>query len=252
MVKWTEKELADFTALISREKEALNEFEHLMRLVRDQSESLDNIQPRIQELLKTVSETASQLQKYLQAGSRKVEGGPEIPPASRHIPRPVHPGTRRPARSSVSGASLLRVHRNAEEGACRRKSDRKGSGVPEVVDLESLEEGLHRRGGRFPGPEGLPEGGLVGPVGEGEMEDADVHRAPVVGLDHFERAAAESARPAGAGPGTGRAPDPSRPEARPCPHAARAPASPPAPARLPSLPAGLPGTRPPSRTGESA
>jgi hypothetical protein len=71
MVKWTEKELADFTALISREKEALNEFEHLMRLVRDQSESLDNIQPRIQELLKTVSETASQLQKYLHAGSRK-------------------------------------------------------------------------------------------------------------------------------------------------------------------------------------
>ena len=67
MVKWTEKDLADFTELISRERAALNEFEHLMRLVRDQSESLDNVQPRIQELLKTVSETASQLQKYLQA-----------------------------------------------------------------------------------------------------------------------------------------------------------------------------------------
>jgi len=71
MVKWTEKEMADFTALISREKEALNEFEHLLRLVRDQSESLDNVQPRIQELLKTVSETASQLQKYLHAGGKK-------------------------------------------------------------------------------------------------------------------------------------------------------------------------------------
>ena len=71
MVKWTETEMADFTALISREKEALNEFEHLLRLVRDQSESLDNVQPRIQELLKTVSETASQLQKYLQAGGKE-------------------------------------------------------------------------------------------------------------------------------------------------------------------------------------
>ncbi len=71
MVKWTEKELADFTALISKEKEALNEFEHLIRLVRDQSEPLENIQPRIQELLITVSETASQLQKYLHASSHK-------------------------------------------------------------------------------------------------------------------------------------------------------------------------------------
>ena len=71
MPQWNEKQLEEFAALIKREREALNEFEHLMRLVRDQSESLDTVQPRIQELLKMVSETTSQLQKYLQVGDRK-------------------------------------------------------------------------------------------------------------------------------------------------------------------------------------
>jgi hypothetical protein len=70
MSPWSEKQLEDFTALIKKGREALNEFEHLMRLVRDQSESLDTIQPRIQELLGTVSETTRQLQKYLQPGDR--------------------------------------------------------------------------------------------------------------------------------------------------------------------------------------
>jgi hypothetical protein len=37
--------------------------------VRDESESLENIQPRIQELLKTVSDTTTRLQRFLQAGS---------------------------------------------------------------------------------------------------------------------------------------------------------------------------------------
>ena len=71
MPQWNEKQLEEFAALIKRERDALNEFEHLMRLVRDQSESLDTIQPRIQELLKMVSETTSQLQTYLQADDRK-------------------------------------------------------------------------------------------------------------------------------------------------------------------------------------
>jgi exonuclease VII small subunit len=71
MREWNEKQLEDFSALIKKGREALNEFEHLMRLVRDQSESLENIQPRIQELLSTVSETTAQLQKYLQPGNRK-------------------------------------------------------------------------------------------------------------------------------------------------------------------------------------
>jgi len=71
MPQWNEKQLVEFSALIKREREALTEFEHLIRLVRDQSESLETVQPRIQELLKMVSETTSQLQKYLQAGDRK-------------------------------------------------------------------------------------------------------------------------------------------------------------------------------------
>jgi hypothetical protein len=41
-----------------------------MRLVRDQSESLENIQPRIQELLKTVSETTGKLQSFLNSSSK--------------------------------------------------------------------------------------------------------------------------------------------------------------------------------------
>jgi len=68
MAHWNEKQMEDFSALIKKGREALNEFEHLMRLVRDQSESLENIQPRIQELLGTVSETTSKLQNYLQFG----------------------------------------------------------------------------------------------------------------------------------------------------------------------------------------
>jgi len=68
MAHWSEKQMEDFSALIKKGREALNEFEHLMRLVRDQSESLENIQPRIQELLGTVSETTSKLQNYLQFG----------------------------------------------------------------------------------------------------------------------------------------------------------------------------------------
>ena len=71
MQKWNEKQLEEFSALIKKGREALNEFEHLMRLVRDQSESLENIQPRIQELLRIVSETTAEFQKYLQPGSRK-------------------------------------------------------------------------------------------------------------------------------------------------------------------------------------
>ena len=71
MARWTQKELEDFAALIKREREAMNECEHLLRLVRDESESLDTIQPRIQELLKTVSETTSRLQKFLQSGAGK-------------------------------------------------------------------------------------------------------------------------------------------------------------------------------------
>ena len=71
MPQWNEKQLEDFAALIKKGREALNEFEHLMRLVRDQSESLETIQPRIEELLSTVSETTSQLQKYLQPSGKK-------------------------------------------------------------------------------------------------------------------------------------------------------------------------------------
>jgi hypothetical protein len=71
MPQWTEKQLEEFSALIKREREALNEFEHLMRLVRDQSESLETIQPRIQELLKTVSETTTRLQSFLEAAPGK-------------------------------------------------------------------------------------------------------------------------------------------------------------------------------------
>ena len=70
MPQWNEKQLEDFAALIKKGREALNEFEHLMRLVRDQSESLETIQPRIEELLSTVSETTSKLQKYLKAAER--------------------------------------------------------------------------------------------------------------------------------------------------------------------------------------
>ena len=66
MVEWSEKELEEFSSLIKREREALNEFEHLMRLVRDQSESLENIQPRIQELLKTDRQTTGKLQRFLE------------------------------------------------------------------------------------------------------------------------------------------------------------------------------------------
>ena len=71
MTTWTQQELEDFSALIKREREALNEFEHLMRLVRDQSETLEAVQPRIPELLKTVSETTTRLQRFLQADSPK-------------------------------------------------------------------------------------------------------------------------------------------------------------------------------------
>ena len=35
MPQWNEKQLEEFATLIKREREALNEFEHLMRLVDD-------------------------------------------------------------------------------------------------------------------------------------------------------------------------------------------------------------------------
>jgi hypothetical protein len=70
MPQWNERQLEDFAALIKKGREALNEFEHLMRLVRDQSESLENIQPRIQELLGTVSDTTAQLQRFLRPGGK--------------------------------------------------------------------------------------------------------------------------------------------------------------------------------------
>lgn len=70
MPKWNEKQLEDFSALIKKWRESLNELEHLVRLVRDQSESLETVQPRIQELLKSVTETTSLLQKYLSPTDR--------------------------------------------------------------------------------------------------------------------------------------------------------------------------------------
>ena len=68
-LKWTEKELEEFAILVKREREALNEFEHLLRLVRDQAEPLENVQPRVQELLKMIGESNSKLQKFLQSGT---------------------------------------------------------------------------------------------------------------------------------------------------------------------------------------
>ncbi len=71
MPKWNEKQLEEFAALIKKWRDSLNELEHLVRLVRDQSESLETVQPRIQELLKSVTETTSLLQKYLSPTDRK-------------------------------------------------------------------------------------------------------------------------------------------------------------------------------------
>ncbi len=70
MPKWNEKQLEDFAALIKKWRDSLNELEHLVRLVRDQSESLETVQPRIQELLKNVADTTSLLQKYLSPTDR--------------------------------------------------------------------------------------------------------------------------------------------------------------------------------------
>ena len=65
MTEWSEQEFQEFSALIKKLREAFNELEHLMRLVRDQAESLESVQPRIQELFTLVSEANSKLQKFL-------------------------------------------------------------------------------------------------------------------------------------------------------------------------------------------
>lgn len=65
MTDWKPEDLTEFTSLIKKQRDALNECEHLMRLVRDQSEPLVNVQARLKELLETVGETAARLQKFL-------------------------------------------------------------------------------------------------------------------------------------------------------------------------------------------